>query len=63
MVKSLYSKTLGYTKEADLKNWPRTLRKIKTKYAQACLVIPGHGDPGGLELLDHTLELLKTLTQ
>lgn len=63
MVKSLYSKTLGYTKEADLKNWPRTLRKIKTKYSQACLVIPGHGDPGGLELLDHTLELLKTLVQ
>jgi metallo-beta-lactamase class B len=60
MVKSVNSKTLGYTKEADLKNWPLTLKKVKEKYSQAQLVIPGHGTPGGLELLDHTLELLKT---
>ncbi|MCP4219954.1 MAG: subclass B1 metallo-beta-lactamase [bacterium] len=59
MIKSANAKTMGYTKEADMENWPTTLKALKKKYGTARLVIPGHGRPGSIELVDHTLELLK----
>jgi metallo-beta-lactamase class B len=58
MIRSAGSKTLGYTKEADLKNWPATLKAVKKKYGLAKLIIPGHGKPGSIDLIEHTLELL-----
>lgn len=58
LIRSADAKTLGYTKEADLKNWPATLKTVKKKYGHAKLIIPGHGTPGGIELVEHTLELL-----
>lgn len=48
---------LGNTTEADLAEYPKTLRELKSLYADAITVVPGHGDPGGLELIDHTLTL------
>lgn len=59
MVKSAESKTLGFIKEADLEKWPQTVRTLKEKYKDVILIIPGHGDPGGVELLENTLKLLK----
>ena len=38
-------------------NIPATLKKVKTAYRNARIVVPGHGDPGGPELIDHTLKL------
>ncbi len=37
--------------------YPATLKKVKAAYARARIVVPGHGDPGGPELIDHTLKL------
>jgi metallo-beta-lactamase class B len=59
LVKAGDATNLGNTAEADLAAWPATLTKVKSRYPQARLVVPGHGDPGGPELIDHTLELLK----
>ena len=58
LVKSAKS-GLGYIKEADMKQWPRTVRAVAGKFAGAEIVIPGHGNPGGLELLEYTAELVE----
>jgi len=57
MVKSLNARNLGNTEEADLINYPATLKKVREKYSGAKIVVPGHGRPGGIELIDHTIEL------
>jgi metallo-beta-lactamase class B len=59
MVKSRNAQNLGNTKEADLDEWPKTLKKVRQEYSEAKIVIPGHGQYGGIDLIDHTIELLK----
>ena len=57
MVKSRNAQNLGNTKEADLDQWPKTLKKVREAYSEAKIVIPGHGRYGGTVLIDHTIEL------
>jgi metallo-beta-lactamase class B len=59
LVKSADATSLGNIKEADLAAWPVTLANVKNKYPAARLIVPGHGDPGGWELVENTLKLLK----
>ena len=44
---------LGNTADADLGYWPQAIRHAQAMYPQAEVVIPGHGKPGGPELLEH----------
>lgn len=48
---------LGNLEEANPAQWCGTIRKLKEKYPEIALVIPGHGKPGGTILLDYTMEL------
>ena len=57
LVKSLNARNLGNIKEADLVSYPATLKKVKERYSEAKIVVPGHGRPGWIELIDHTIEL------
>ena len=57
MVKSINSSNLGFTGDADMKQWPISLKKVLTKYGEAQIVVPGHGTFGGIELIKHTLTL------
>lgn len=57
LVKSLDSNSLGNTKDGDLAAYPATLRKVQAAYPHAKIVVPGHGDWGAPELIDHTLSL------
>lgn len=59
LVKSAGATGLGYTGEADLPAWPTTIRTVADLYPSARIVVPGHGAPGGPELLTHTLDLLR----
>lgn len=59
MVKDMKSNGLGNTADANLKEWPITIDKVMGQFSAAKIVIPGHGDIGGLELLQHTKDLLK----
>ncbi len=52
-------KTIGNTADADLDTYPETLNKMRQEYAEAMLVVPGHGKSAGIELIDHTANLLK----
>jgi metallo-beta-lactamase class B len=57
LVKALTAKNIGNTEDADLVNYPITLRKVKERYPDAKIVVPGHDRPGGLDLIEHTIEL------
>jgi metallo-beta-lactamase class B len=57
MVKSQNARNLGNVADADEESWPGTLKKVKQTYPKAKVVIPGQGRPGGMELIDHTIEL------
>jgi len=58
MVKSMESGDLGNTKDGDLKAYPKTIDQVLKKFPTARIVIPGHGDFGGLELIRHTKDLI-----
>jgi len=49
---------LGNTADADLDSWAVAVARLQAEYPEVKLVVPGHGDPGGPELLVHTAELL-----
>ena len=59
MVKSLTSTDLGNLTDGDLKAYPGTIDKVIKKFSSANVVIPGHGQSGGLDLLMHTRDLLR----
>jgi metallo-beta-lactamase class B len=59
LIKSVQAGDLGNIKEADLPQWPKTMEKVYQEFNHARIVVPGHGDPSGIEAVTHTLELLK----
>ena len=59
MVKSINSKNLGFTGDADMKQWPISLQKVLKKFSDSQSVVPGHGAIGGIELIQHTLTLFQ----
>ena len=60
LVRSANATNLGNTKDAVLNEWAGTVQNILQQYKDITLVIPGHGSSGGIELINHTLELLET---
>jgi len=59
MVKSLNAKK-GNLADANLKEWSKTISKIKTAYPDLQVVIPGHGDHGDMALLEYTIQLFSS---
>lgn len=59
MAKSMNSNNLGNIEDADLTAWPLTLHKVLQRFPSAGVVVPGHGRPGDISLIHHTLRLLK----
>ncbi len=49
----------GNLDDANPDEWSVTVQKIQKKYGDAAIIIPGHGTPGGQELLEYTIELFK----
>ncbi|WP_293787463.1 PEDO-3 family subclass B1 metallo-beta-lactamase [uncultured Pedobacter sp.] len=58
LIKSTEADNLGYIREADLAEWPKSIQKLKQKYPDTKFVITGHDAWGNRESLDHTLKLL-----
>jgi metallo-beta-lactamase class B len=56
MVKEVNA-TKGYLGDANIKEWPATIARVKKEFSKLKFVIPGHGDHGGVELLDYTIKL------
>ena len=59
MAKELKATGLGNTVDGDIQEWPKTIEKVLQEYRDAKIVIPGHGQYGGIDLLQHTLKLLE----
>lgn len=57
-IKSADAPDLGYTDEADLKQWPASIKKVMARYPDAKIIIPGHGDWNDRSSMEHTLKLL-----
>lgn len=49
----------GNLADANQKDWSATVSKIKSKYPDTEIVIPGHGDIGNTSLLDYTIALFE----
>jgi metallo-beta-lactamase class B len=59
LIKSVNSKDLGNIVDGDLIAYPKTIDKLINRFPTAKIVIPGHGQFGGYELIKHTKELSK----
>lgn len=47
----------GNVADANVQEWPLTIAGIKEQHPDIKIVIPGHGKPGGITLLDYTATL------
>ncbi|WP_276132174.1 subclass B1 metallo-beta-lactamase [Polluticoccus soli] len=48
----------GNLDDANVQEWSNTVTKIKNEFgSRTKVVVPGHGDPGGEELLDYTIKM------
>ena len=59
LIRAMAATSTGNTSEADLGGWPAAVAALQRRYPDARIVVPGHGEPGGPELLAHTRELLQ----
>jgi metallo-beta-lactamase class B len=59
LIKSMYSEGLGNLSDAVLDEWDMTVKKVLKQYPGVHIVIPGHGNYGGSELLTHSIELVE----
>lgn len=57
LVKAMSSNNLGNIADADIQAWGPSAKNLKERYPLAMFVIPGHGQVGGIELLQHTIDL------
>lgn len=58
IIKELNAKK-GNLKDANVSKWAETVKKIKERFPDVKLIIPGHGKVGGPELLDYTIQLFE----
>lgn len=58
LIKSNRSRSLGYTGDAVIDQWDKTIHRVMHKFRDANIVVPGHGRMGDLTLCDHTLKLV-----
>ena len=58
-VRSGASTSAGNTSHGDKASWIKVMNRVGKQYHSATLVIPGHGEPGGIDLIEHTSDLVK----
>jgi metallo-beta-lactamase class B VIM len=58
-VRAASAKGLGNVAHADTAAWPSSIQRALERYGAAEVVVPGHGEAGGPELLRHTLSLFQ----
>ncbi|MCF3648942.1 subclass B1 metallo-beta-lactamase [Synoicihabitans lomoniglobus] len=56
-VRAAESDGLGNVADATISEWANSMRRVQQTYPDATRVVPGHGAPGGRELIQHTIDL------
>jgi glyoxylase-like metal-dependent hydrolase (beta-lactamase superfamily II) len=59
LIRSAAATSIGETPGSVLSRWEATVIAVETRFPDARTVVPGHGAPGGPELLRHTAELAR----
>lgn len=59
LMKSLDATDKGNVQDADLQAWPITVQRVKAKFKNAKIIIPGHLAIGDASIFDHTIEIVK----
>lgn len=59
LVKSIDAKDLEYIGEANIEEWPKTIKRVQAKFKNPKYIITGHHDWTSLDVLNHTLKLLE----
>lgn len=49
----------GNLDDSNVADWSATVRKVQTKFHDAEMIVPGHGQPGDQGLLDYTIKLFQ----
>ncbi|WP_316634651.1 subclass B1 metallo-beta-lactamase [uncultured Flavobacterium sp.] len=57
-IKSVEAQDLGYLGDSDVKEWKKSIGKVKAKFKNPKYIIPGHEDWTNTESLNHTLKLV-----
>lgn len=63
LVKSTENNSLGNIADANLKEWPLSIKKVMKKYPDPQYVVPGHLSWTNNQGLQHTLDLLQDHTK
>jgi metallo-beta-lactamase class B len=58
MVLSSDAEKLGFIKDGNVEEWPLSLGRVMEKYKNAEIVVPGHGNPGDISLIEHTITVI-----
>jgi len=58
-VKDATANHLGNVADADPSSWSGAVERVRARFPAPAIVVPGHGAPGGPELLDHTAALVE----
>lgn len=59
MIRAQAHTRLGHLADADVPGWAAAAQKVLERFGGARSVVPGHGAPGGIELVRHTRELAR----
>jgi hypothetical protein len=60
MVLSSAHRRPDFIENANMVEWPVSVKKVNENFPETRLVIPGHGQPGDVSLLDHTVNVLES---
>ena len=60
LVRAAGATNLGNLEDAVPDAWAASVRTLMAHFPEATIIVPGHGAPGGRELLDHTLQLVRS---
>ena len=63
LIRSAESRGMGYTADGSVKDWSKSVSKVKKKFSDIKIVFPGHGKLGDQSLLSHTIELANKASQ
>jgi len=61
LVKSTETNSIGNTADADIAQWPASIKKVMGKFRDAKYIIPGHQSWTDTNSLQHTLDILAAL--
>jgi metallo-beta-lactamase class B len=60
LLKTTTTQSIGFIGDALLNEWAQSVRNIAGRFGNAAVVVPGHGDPGGTEVYQHTVNIIET---